>query len=92
MKIQVRKIAEKTIEWKDNLGKIHKEKVQYENGYVEEMEIDPRDISAFSQMKSVRLIGIGKKLYLLTLKSWKQVKKELAKTDILQKLNYSKAS
>ena len=92
MKIQVRKIAEKTLQYKDEDGKIYKEKYQYENGYVEEMEIDPRDISAFSQMKSVRLIGIGKKLYLLTLKSWKQVKKELAKTDILQKLNYSKAS
>ena len=92
MKIQVRKIAEKTIEWKDNLGKIHKENVQYENGYVEEMEINPKDISAFSTMKSIRLIGIGKNLYPLTLKSWKQVKKELAKTDILQKLNYSKAS
>ena len=92
MKIQVRKIAEKTVEWKDNLGKIHKEKVQYENGYVEEMEINPKDISAFSTMKSVRLIGVDKKLYPLTLKSWKQVKKELAKTDILQKLNCSKAS
>ncbi len=92
MKIQVRKIAEKTVEWKDNLGKIHKEKVQYENGYVEEMEINPKDISAFSTMKSIRLIGIGKNLYPLTLKSWKQAKKELAKTDILQKLNYSKAS
>ena len=92
MKIQVRKIAEKTVEWKDNLGKIHKEKVQYENGYVQEMEINPKDISAFSTMKSIRLIGIGKNLYPLTLKSWKQAKKELAKTDILQKLNYSKAS
>ncbi len=92
MKIQVRKIAEKTVEWKDNLGKIHKEKVQYENGYVEEMEINPKDISAFSTMKSIRLIGIGKNLYPLTLKSWKQAKKELAKTDILQRLNYSKAS
>ena len=56
------------------------------------MEISPKDISAFSTMKSVRLIGIGKNLYPLTLKSWKQVKKELAKTDILQKLNCSKAS
>ena len=92
MKIQVRKIAEKTVEWKDNLGKIHKEKVQYENGYVQEMEINPKDISAFNTMKSIRLIGIGKNLYPLTLKSWKQAKKELAKTDILQKLNYSKAS
>ena len=92
MKIQVRKIAEKTIEWKDNLGKTHKEKFPYENGYVEEMEISPKDISVFSTMKSVRLIGIGKNLYPLTLKSWKQVKKELAKTDILQKLNCSKAS
>ena len=92
MKIQVRKIAEKTVEWKDNLGKIHKEKVQYENGYVEEMEINPKDISAFSTMKSVRLIGIDKNLYYLTLKSWKEVKKELAKNGILQRLSLVKAS
>lgn len=92
MKIQVRKIAEKTVEWKDNLGKIHKEKVQYENGYVEEMEINPMDISAFSTMKSVRLIGIDKNLYYLTLKSWKKVKKELAKNGILQRLSLVKAS
>lgn len=91
MKIQVRKIAEKTIEWKDNLGKIHKEKVQYENGYVEELEVDPKDISAFSTMKSVRMIGIDKNLYLLTLKSWKETKKELAKYGVIQRLNFSKA-
>lgn len=92
MKIQVRKIAEKTVEWKDNLGKIHKEKVQYENGYVEEIEINPMDISVFSTMKSVRLIGIDKNLYYLTLKSWKEVKKELAKNGILQRLSLVKAS
>ena len=46
------------------------------------------------EVRQRRLIrkGIGKNLYPLTLKSWKQAKKELAKTDILQKLNYSKAS
>ena len=92
MKIKVRKIVEKTLQYKDEDGKVYKLKHKYENGYVEEMEISPKDISAFSTMKSVRLIGIGKNLYPLTLKSWKQVKKELAKIDILQKLNCSKAS
>lgn len=92
MKIQVRKIAEKTLQYKDEDGKIYREKYQYENGYVEEMEIDPRDISAFSQMKSVRLIGIGKNLYLLTLKSWKQIKKELQNSEIFHRLDYTRAS
>lgn len=91
MKIQVRKIAEKTLQYKDEDGKIYTEKYQYENGHIEELEIDPRDISAFSTMKSVRMIGIDKNLYLLTLKSWKETKKELTKNGTLQRLNFSKA-
>ena len=92
MKIQVRKIVEKTLQYKDEDGKVYKLKHKYENGYVEEIEINPMDISAFSTMKSVRLIGIDKNLYYLTLKSWKEVKKELAKNGILQRLSLVKAS
>lgn len=92
MKIQVRKIVEKTLQYKDEDGKVYKSKHRYENGYVEEMEINPMDISAFSTMKSVRLIGVDKNLYYLTLKSWREVKKELAKNGILQRLSLVKAS
>lgn len=92
MKAQVRKIVEKTEYWVDEFThEKHKYTNRYENGYVEEIEFNPQDVSAFSTNKSIRLIGVGKNLYPLTLKSWKQVKKELAKTDILQRLDYSKA-
>lgn len=91
MKIKVRKIAEKTLQYTDEDGKVYTEKYQYENGYVEELEVDPKDVSAFSLMKSVRMIGIDKNLYLLTLKSWKETKKELTKYGVLQRLNFSKA-
>lgn len=72
--------------------KYFKYKVQYENGYVEELEINPIDVTAFSTNKTIRLIGVDKNLYLLTLKSWKETKKELSKLGILQKLDLSKAS
>lgn len=91
MKIKVRKITEKTLQYKDEDGEIYKETYSYENGYVEELEVDPKDVSAFSTMKSVRMIGIDKNLYLLTLKSWKETKRELAKYGVLQRLNSSKA-
>lgn len=45
-----------------------------------------------SDEKSVRLIGIGRKLYLLTLKSWKEIKKQLERTDILERFNLEKAN
>lgn len=48
------------------------------------------EISAFSLDKSLRLIGIGRKLYPMTLKSWKDTKKELSKTDILRRLSAEK--
>ena len=54
-------------------------KIPYENGFVEEMEIGLNDISAFTGNKSTRLIGIGKNLYPLTMKSWKEVKRTLSK-------------
>lgn len=48
----------------------------------DEMEIDPmNDINAFSFNKEFRCIGIGKNLYRLTLKSYKEIKKYLQKTN-----------
>lgn len=91
MKIKVRKIVEKTLQYKNKDREFYKEKIPYENGYIEELEINPRDVTAFSTIKSVRVIGVDKNLYLLTLKSWKETKKELAKYGILQRLNFSKA-
>lgn len=93
MKIQTRKIVEEVKYWYDEItGEKHKYIDRFENGYVEEKEIDPKDISTFSMNKSLRIIGVGKKLYPLTLKSWKQCKIELSNMGILQKFNYSKAS
>jgi hypothetical protein len=93
MKIQVRKIVEETRKaFDENTQKYYKYKIAYENGYVEELEIEPKDVSAFSMDKSLRLIGIGKNLYPLTLKSWKNAKKELTKFGVLQQLDYSKGN
>lgn len=94
MKIKVRKIVtkkEKAID--ENTGKEYEYTYQYENGYVNELEINPQEVTAFSTDKSIRLIGIEKQgLFPMTLKSWKETKKELAKCGVLQKLDYSKAS
>lgn len=91
MKIKIRKIVEETKKaFDENTNKYFKYTERYENGFVEETDIDPMDISAFSMMKSVRLIGIGKNLYPLTLRSWKETKKELSRLGILTQLNYSK--
>lgn len=93
MKIKVRKQIENVETWKDPYtGKTFKNTTVSENGFVEEMEIDPKEISAFSSEKSVRLIGIGRKLYPLTLKSWKEIKKQLEKTDVLERFNLEKAN
>lgn len=43
----------------------------------EEIEFDMMDVGVVSANKSMRLIGIGKNLYKLTMKSYKQLKKEL---------------
>lgn len=93
MKIKIRKIVEETKkEFDENTKKYFKYTERYENGYVEELEVDPLDITAFSTIKSVRLIGVGKNLYPLTLKSWKQTKKELSKLGILSQLDYSRTN
>lgn len=52
-----------------------------ERGF-EEMEIDPlNDVNAFSFNKEFRCIGIGKRLFRISLKSYKQLKKYLQKTN-----------
>lgn len=93
MKVKVRKQIENVESWKDpNTGKTYKNTTVSENGFVEEMEINPAEITSFSSEKSIRLIGIGKKLYPLTLKSWKEIKKELFKTDFLRRFNLEKTN
>lgn len=48
----------------------------------EQIEIDPNnDITAFSFIKDVRCIGIQKNLYRLSMKSYKELKKYLQKTN-----------
>ena len=93
MKIKVRKQIENVETWKDPYtGKAYKNTTVSENGFVEEMEINPVEITSFSSEKSIRLIGIDKKLYPLTLKSWKEIKKELFKTDFLRRFNLEKTN
>ena len=94
MKIQTRKIAEKTLEYTDNItGKKEKIKESYENGFVEELEVSLQDITAFNLNKKIRMIGIAKQgIFLLTLKSWKELKKELTKTGLMNRFNLSKAN
>ena len=93
MKIKVRKQIENVETCKDPYtGKTFKNTTVLENGFVEEMEINPAEITSFSSEKSIRLIGIGKKLYPLTLKSWKEIKKELFKTDFLRRFNLEKTN
>ena len=45
----------------------------------EEVDFEVNDIVSFSTDKQLRLIGFGMDIYKLTLKSYKQVKKELEK-------------
>ncbi len=91
MKIKVRKIVEEVKEAIDeNTRKPFKYTERYENGFVDELEINPKDIGAFSSDKSIRLIGVGKNMYKMTLASYKETKKALAKMNELQKFNHSK--
>ena len=93
MKIKVRKQIENVETCKDPYtGKTFKNTTVSENGFVEEMEINPVEITSFSSEKSIRLIGIDKKLYPLTLKSWKETKKQLERTDVLERFNLEKAN
>lgn len=95
MKIQVRKQVTKELKEFDKAEKRwYKTYLTYENGHVEEIEInDPaKEISAFSFDKSLRLIGIGKNLYPMTLKSWKETKKELSKLGLLSRFDLTRQS
>ena len=91
MKIKTRKVVEEEKYWFDtNTKKKHKYVVNYENGYVEELEIDLNSISAFSTEKNSRIIGVEKNIYLLTLKSWKEVKNALQKSGLMYRFNLEK--
>lgn len=57
---------------------------------IAQIECDINDISTFSLDGKNRLIGIGKNLYRLTLKSYKEVKKELNRKGIIYKFDSSK--
>lgn len=89
MNIKFRKIVEQKLQYKDEDGKVYKTKRLFENGFVEEKEINPAEITSFSLDKDVRMIGVNKDRYMLTLESWKETKKELQNLGLLQKFNLS---
>ena len=89
MNIKFRKIVEQKLQYKDEDGKVYKSKKCFENGFVEEKEINPSEITSFSLDKNMRMIGVNKDRYMLTLKSWKETKNELQKLGILQKFDLS---
>lgn len=90
MKVQIRETNTKKEEY---FNKRLKKKVvkttEYETGAIKEIEVNPQDINAFTIDKNSRLIGIDKKIYKLTLASWKQVKKELDKLGLLNRFDLS---
>ena len=92
MLIKTRKVVSEKEKYQDEeTGRVFTFTNVYENGFVEEREINVKDIVSFSTNKQVRLIGIDKLgLFPMTLKSWKETKKELARLGELQKFNYSK--
>ena len=93
MKIYVRTIKERKETEVDPITKKKYEyTVQYENGHVDELEIDLAEVNALSLDKGIRLIGINKDRYYLTLKSWKEIKKELLKSGLMSRLDLSKAA
>lgn len=93
MRIQTRKIIEKKEKVFDPITKkTYEHTIQYENGFVEEKEVDLlNEVNAFSLNKGLRLIGVNKDIYKLTLKSWKTVKKELIKSGLMSRFNLSKS-
>lgn len=58
--------------------------------HYEELEVSLADISAFSNDRDTRYIGIGKDLYRLSLASYKEIKKELIHKGLINKFDYSK--
>lgn len=53
----------------------------------EEVEIELVDINVLSTDKSMRLIGLGKNLYKMTLKSYKQLKRELNRKGLMYRFS-----
>lgn len=49
----------------------------------EEIEIELIDINVLSTDKTMRFIGLGKNLYRMTLKSYKELKRELNKRGLM---------
>lgn len=94
MKLKIRKIVEEERTAIDEITKKpYKYIYSYENGYVEELDVDlfnKDEVNAFSLDKSLRLIGVNKDLYKLTMKSWKEVKKELYKYNLANRFDLSK--
>lgn len=87
MNIKFRKIVEQNLQYKDEDGKVYKTKRHFENGFVEKKEINPAEVTSFSLDKNMRMIGVNKERYMLTLKSWKETKNELQNLGLLQKFN-----
>ena len=66
---------------------INQEIVSINSKGYDETDIQLLDINTFSQDKKTRLVGLGKnKIYKLTLKSWKELKKELNKSGLIYKV------
>ena len=90
MEIETRKIVKKTIVYKDENGKIFKEYIEKENGYVEKQNINIKDINMFSNNPQNRYIYINGKEYLLTKKSYTQLKKEIEKNGLMYRFNHER--
>ena len=60
--------------------------------HYEEIEITnpSNDISAFSNDRQNRIIGLGSSVYKLSLASYKEIKKELTQRGLINKFDFSK--
>jgi hypothetical protein len=56
----------------------------------EETEIELADVQVLSLDKRMRLVGLGKNLYRMTLKSYKELKQEFNKRGMLYRFDSSK--
>ena len=92
LKFNVCEVYDK-VEYIDELTKkkyFIKEFLKANRNGIAEVECNINDISTFSLDKRNRLIGVGKNLYRLTLKSYKEVRKELTKKGVLYRFDASK--
>ena len=69
---------------------VNKEEIQVNQKGCEELDIDYRDISTLSLDSSARYIGIKRDLYRMTNKSYKNLKKQLQKENLLYRFDYGK--